>query len=124
MSRFRRRCPNCGGRLEATAVRYLSDVVLDERDRVCSFRVSDINDADGYAWDQAQVYCENDCEVDWEPPSYAALWVHAPGDLNLNAQEFATLEHAVRDALADTADAEEARRLADLFVRLRRASRE
>ena len=68
-------CPECGAPLQATVVRYLSDVSLDESGHVIAHTVSDVNDDDGYAWDHptVRVYCANDHEVeDWSPPLHVA----------------------------------------------------
>lgn len=72
-AKTRRACPICGGELQATVVRYLSKVELDEAGQVSSYVTADSNDPDGYAWDHTatRVYCENDHEVDWLGPESA-----------------------------------------------------
>lgn len=64
-------CPICGGELQATVVRYLSGVELDERSWITKHHLAACNDPDGYAWDHpaVRVYCENDHELTpWETP--------------------------------------------------------
>lgn len=75
-------CSTCGGELQATVVRYLSEVALDSTGQVSSYVTADINDPDGYAWDHpaVRVYCENDHEVDWLAPESAG-WVKAEDDV-------------------------------------------
>lgn len=67
------RCPreNCDAPLEATVVRYLADVKLDDDGQIVSYEVWSGNDSDGYSWDHdaVRVYCKNDHEVpDWQAP--------------------------------------------------------
>lgn len=63
-------CPTCAAPLQATVVRYLSNVQLDDG-HVVAHQTWDGNDPDGYAWDHptTRVYCENDHEQEtWGPP--------------------------------------------------------
>jgi len=73
-------CQECGAPLQATVVRYLSDVSLDESGHVIAHTVSNGNDDDGYAWDHptTAVYCANDHATDWSPPS-ETTWLLARG---------------------------------------------
>ncbi len=66
-------CPECGGELQATIVRYLSNVELDEHGHVAAHETWSGNDPDGYSWDHpaVRVYCENDHSVAWRPPKVA-----------------------------------------------------
>ena len=73
-------CPECGAPLEATAVSYLEDVKLDEHGHVTSHRLSQLNDPDGFVWDdpRTRVHCANDHEVYFDAPKAAyAAWAAA-----------------------------------------------
>jgi len=61
------KCPQCGGRIQATVPIYLDDVVITDG-TITSYKL----EFDPIAWDhsEASVYCENDHKVDWDNISY------------------------------------------------------
>jgi hypothetical protein len=63
------KCPQCGGRIQATVPVYLDNVALDGDGRVASFALAFTDDpamGGGFAFDHeaTRLYCENDHTVE------------------------------------------------------------